>query len=463
MPVISDRLSWLLWLCCLVVGVVALLLDVRERHQWLSPRRWFGIGFCVLYVLAPFDMLWRGNRWFSLSTFPAMAFASALGGIAFLGGWGARHARPQKIARGVAGATPTYALQALLLSPVAFAALFYAVRSYGGLRELFYASGSPMVYIDQSWYSVFSVGVATLLVLALVWSGRLLRWRRWWVLPWAPFVVMLYALYILIALRLGSRYRLLFMALPMLALWLATHKRLSQWVPIVVCCGFGLFYFAFGRIRVDLVLRPDVIIRQLAEYFSKGIYTDLLTAGDFDAFQNGALLLGVVPRYRPWMWGATLLSVLYNPIPRLFWPAKPSPAPGQYLIELGLGPSIVGHNNFAVSLIAELYANFSWFGVFVGMWVLGLISRRMWEWFSQNRHRQEAWLHIGLFCAYLPLVLRGSFHSMTVYYLMVALAELLSRKLSAVIWALAPHTYRVRLRQSIVPKDDRHDKARCVV
>jgi hypothetical protein len=202
---------------------------------------------------------------------------------------------------------------------------------------------------------------------------------------------------------------------------------------MLLCCSCIIFYI-LGRIRYQLVLIPGDLIFKITEYFSElkdGLYVDIFMSGDFDAFQNGMILLSLVPYSEPLLYGSTFLSILYNPIPRFIWPSKPSPAVNQYMIDKGLGPASIGNDNFAVSLTAELYANFWWIGIIFGMILIGTISAQIWNWFLSNRHRYEAWFHIGLFCAYLLVLIRGSFHSMTAYYLMVVVNEIATRKIAS--------------------------------
>jgi oligosaccharide repeat unit polymerase len=76
------------------------------------------------------------------------------------------------------------------------------------------------------------------------------------------------------------------------------------------------------------------------------------------------------------LWGSSFVSILFAPIPRVLWPEKPSvrvgPFVAQYLFDFGnqagVPPGAVG----------ELYLNFGWIGIPLGMIVLGAFMAFLW-------------------------------------------------------------------------------------
>lgn len=436
--------SWFAWLLCLMTGLILLWADRESELQWISPLKWFGIAFLVLHLIMPFNILFFKDSLdlkFDSSEYFLMCIASVLGGISFWFGWRLKRCiaiRPIIIPEKHIGSRNQRLIQMLLLFPISVIALIVLSHAFGSLLAFAIVPFEAYDLIGPDFYNIFSFILAsfvpfTILAMAQFQDTRSIQ-RVWW----AVAATLLFLMYFLIAMKLGSRFRLLFIILPIFAMFCSTRKiRANSWPMLLFgCCG--ILFYVFGRIRHHLVLLPGDFLNKITEYFSassRSLYFDIFMSGDFDAFQNGMHLLSIVPYSKPLMWGATFFSVIYNPIPRFLWAGKPAPSINQYLIDEGLGPASVGHYNFAVSLIAELYANFWWIGVILGMFLFGMIAAYMWNWFLSNRNRYEAWFHIALFCAYTLMVTRGSFHSMTVYYLMIAICEFLTRKIA---WIVVP-------------------------
>jgi oligosaccharide repeat unit polymerase len=437
MPAITDFFCWCAWVLCVVTSLVLFLSDRHNPLVWLSPIRWLAIGFLVLHVIAPFNILWFGELPHGISGgegFIPMALASALGGLAFWVGWHSkRHLLQMWLPVTPLPNRRQFFLQILVALPLALASLIVLFQSYGGWSA-FVSEITPAYYlIGSDFFNIFTLLVAsfvplTVLVLILALSGHPLR-RLWW----AVITIIVFIIHFLIAVKLAERFRIFFTFLSGFAVLISFQQKRIIWRALILLVVSCLLFYTIGNIRYGVTLNPDDVRERIATNFAnqeRGLYHNIFMNGDFDAFQNGMVLFYLVPQVKPLMLGSTFISVLYNPIPRAIWPEKPTPSISQYLVTGGYGPAFGGHVNFAVSLIAELYVNFWWIGIAVGMLILGWIAARLWNWFLDNRYRVEAWFHIGLFCAYLPLVLRGSFHCMTVYYLMIVVTEVLIRKMS---------------------------------
>ena len=129
------------------------------------------------------------------------------------------------------------------------------------------------------------------------------------------------------------------------------------------------------------------------------------------------MLFQLIPLEKDYYYGSTFLSLAIMPIPRMWWPDKPAPTVTTLLADyFGFFSS-----NFAVSLIGEAYANFSWPGVMIMFALFGLISAKIYVQALRGRDDTERWVTLGLYSTYVLLVIRGSFHSMTSYYLFVVM------------------------------------------
>ena len=111
--------------------------------------------------------------------------------------------------------------------------------------------------------------------------------------------------------------------------------------------------------------------------------------GDFDAFENGIALLNAVPLHHDFLYGSSILSLLYNPIPRIWWPEKPAVGSAMVLEATQFGRRPGGRFNLATCLPSELYVNFWWPGVVFGMMLFGYLSRVFYDRSALNPNRSE--------------------------------------------------------------------------
>lgn len=106
-----------------------------------------------------------------------------------------------------------------------------------------------------------------------------------------------------------------------------------------------------------------------------------------------------------YQYGKSFTSIFFLPVPRVIWPEKPpiriGPFVGQHIYGFtkssGVPPSIVG----------ELYMNFHWYGVIVGMFLLGMYSRHRYRHMTYwNKFERGSTILYAIFvvCMILALV-----------------------------------------------------------
>ncbi len=409
---ITDPLAWVLWSFCLLVAVLCLRPPRTEygNLRWLSPRLFFGIVFLLLNVLSPLSIMVTGRTYRGLffgDEINLMLLASILAGGAFLAGW--RWSSTRSLTE--PGSTPGIAFTArqqvarvLLLSPLV------PLVVAGFMR------GLP----STEWLTVYNFGrmalvaIGCLLMLA-VFKVQHLFWRA--VLLTSGGVVM--ALYVWLILQQSARLFLLLLVVPVVALWLYGFRRIGALVGVIAAALFVWFFVFFGNARFQILYNQNQSLESLVEVAAprswQDIYERLYVQGDLDAFENGTLVMHLIPAVADYYYGATFATLFALPIPRAWWPDKPA-ASVNYLLADSFG---FYSDNFAVSLVAEAYANFSWPGVVLVFLLFGLVSERIYAAAVRERENPENWVHLGFYCAYIILVVRGSFHSMTSYYLMI--------------------------------------------
>ncbi len=138
-----------------------------------------------------------------------------------------------------------------------------------------------------------------------------------------------------------------------------------------------------------------------------------LRGGDFEAFEKGMLIMQLIPEYDVPYLGGSFATLFVMPIPRTLWPEKPAISPTDTIVKFY--PKTP--DNFAITLIGEAYANWLWPGVVIVLFLLGLISARVYQRTLTHPHNVEGQVLMGLYMAYVILVTRGSFHTMTSYFL----------------------------------------------
>jgi len=121
-----------------------------------------------------------------------------------------------------------------------------------------------------------------------------------------------------------------------------------------------------------------------------------------------AHILDAVPRREGFQYGATLVSWVYAPIPRTYWLDKPVVRSGQIIGQIIYEGQFV-KTGVPPGFVAELYWNFGFPGVVVGMFVFGLGLRYLYEAFRPllTRNRNALLLYVGLMLPFALQLLGG--------------------------------------------------------
>lgn len=404
-----------------------------------SPLRWFALGFLILFVIQPFNHLYY-DQWefevYDSESFQWMELACLLSGLSFLLGWVLRReARPANFYEALASSAEDrerYWPQFMLLIVPTLIGVYGIASWYGGTIDTFLSgdTGGVLNATEAGFYSLTVFAFCATLALGLV--GLISVQRHIFTLPgWISVALLL--VFAVISIQLGARLRVLFLFMGLVGAIGAQVTRKS-FIKVIALGSIVMVFFVYAQARLRYEFAFSSIGQELEERLDpgeKGFYYSFFMNGDFDAFENGIAVLNAVPLYHDFLYGGSILSVLYNPIPRIWWPDKPAVASSSILEETQFGRRAAGKFNIAVCLPAELYMNFWWPGVIFGMMLFGYISRVFYDTSALNPNRSKALVHLGLFGAYILLVLRGSFHSMTSYYLYIVSWMIFSSAVSA--------------------------------
>lgn len=130
------------------------------------------------------------------------------------------------------------------------------------------------------------------------------------------------------------------------------------------------------------------------------------TTAEFDAL---IIEQELVPSALPFSPGNTITSTLAQPIPRLLWPNKPYPADSHInavaFRHLTAGQSRMGE---AFSPIGGFWYDSGWFGVVIGMALLGWALRMLWRYFALHRNNDIVRILYSISLPLIVVLMRGN-------------------------------------------------------
>ena len=92
-------------------------------------------------------------------------------------------------------------------------------------------------------------------------------------------------------------------------------------------------------------------------------------------FEALAVVMALTPDVLPPMMGKTMLGLIYGWVPRFLWHDKPAISPAYYFTTSYLGEPPDTPTSAAMTVLGDLYMNFLWPGLVVGMFVVGVVLR----------------------------------------------------------------------------------------
>lgn len=245
---------------------------------------------------------------------------------------------------------------------------------------------------------------------------------------WLLILSMLYpiALYI----TLGFRYRVVLLLLTLLATYYLYLKKRPNFIALTILSVLVVTFMGIvgsTRTYYSGLKRLDAI--------EDKSFFDLFLSGFSEAqtFQSTGLLIEDVPKAHPHIGLQPVYESLAMPIPRQFWPDKPS---GEsldaiysiYQYETGIGEVSTGA---AILNFGENYLAFGWIGVIVGALILGVVLRIAWNWFLARRDNEIAIVLIAVFNSFVYVVIsRGYLPQVTINFFFTVVPTYIIYKIS---------------------------------
>ena len=151
-----------------------------------------------------------------------------------------------------------------------------------------------------------------------------------------------------------------------------------------------------------------------------------------------AHIMNAVPSKMNFAFGSTMIGWLWAPIPKTWWKEKPVVLTGPIITENVYGLSWKSNGGVPPGLVADLYWNFGYIGIFLGYFLIGIFTRTMYNFFSACRKNPSALLlYIGLLYS-LVFVL----HSNGIVYAITTVLQYIVPMILIIIFVTFP---RIRL------------------
>ena len=212
-----------------------------------------------------------------------------------------------------------------------------------------------------------------------------------------PALLSLFALFVVgfLATRLGQRGTALYIAISALMIVHYIWRRLPTTLIVAFAFGAMVMGNVLGSYRSNRDETTATMPGPTANF--NAAETLVEHEDDRQRFAAMAVVLHHFPDRRDYLMGESWAAVATVPVPRWLWPEKT-----KYFVwrDTNIIPELVGRP-VPVNFLAMLYANFSWVGVVLGMGLLGVYQRGMYEWLLKNQKDKNVVVYYSLAVLYL--------------------------------------------------------------
>lgn len=189
-----------------------------------------------------------------------------------------------------------------------------------------------------------------------------------------------------------------------------TRKIRMRWV-VVGITALSLFYPIAQFYRevvqegntkgaVDVLQNPGDALGRVSAYASRADFGDYFIAGleattvRFQAISITSFIVRDTPARVPYQNGWTIGYIFLSYVPRVLWPGKPDTTIGQWVTDHYMGGSGI-RSNTGPSWVGEIFMNFGYPGIVIGMLILGFYFRMLQsKFFSPGATIPAAWFGI---------------------------------------------------------------------
>jgi oligosaccharide repeat unit polymerase len=104
--------------------------------------------------------------------------------------------------------------------------------------------------------------------------------------------------------------------------------------------------------------------------------------GNFMQVQTVSIIMDAYPFVHSHLYGSSIIMIVVIWIPRILFPGKPLTAAGDFTNSVWPDPVQTNGSTLPPGLIGELYMNFSWIGILIGMILIGYFYGILWRKFT---------------------------------------------------------------------------------
>jgi hypothetical protein len=143
--------------------------------------------------------------------------------------------------------------------------------------------------------------------------------------------------------------------------------------------GIGLFTVIKAIPSWAIALLTSIIALDFGGFASELASPYLFRASPYTSFNNIVVLFAGVPERLGFQGGVTFLSAFFELVPAQPFPETQVVYNQAFLPSWGTGAGV------PVTLLGELYLNFGLVGIVVGLFVVGIVMRAIYEWLVSDR------------------------------------------------------------------------------
>jgi len=204
---------------------------------------------------------------------------------------------------------------------------------------------------------------------------------------------------ITIYISLGFRYRLVLVTISLLLLWfIARQRRPSIPVVAVFLAGFIAFNGLIAQTRTyGKGLDLKLIEQEVSSFFDSGLAESVV-------FFSSSGVIQQTPKSYDYVGATPVVNTLVFPIPRAWYPNKPSFEYVQDALTLLYG-SEAAAKGAAILSYAEYYLIAGWPSLIAISLFLGWVLRQLWNWFLARHNEPMAQVVYLLSCTFLYIAI----------------------------------------------------------
>lgn len=203
--------------------------------------------------------------------------------------------------------------------------------------------------------------------------------------------------------------------------------------PLFILC-MGLFVIYYYRVKMigltkilifsflgiiffnlwELVFREYLVVGEFVSISNNsGIISRIsdFIVGNFMQLQITSIIIENYPKYHNHLMGSSLWMIFLIFLPRTIFPEKPITVAGELTQNIWPDAFAATKTTIPPGIIGELYMNFSWPGIIIGMFIIGAIYRVLWDNFkNSNSDSIYSYCYI-IFISLMLHVVRGELSS----------------------------------------------------